>query len=49
METTKNRNTLVVDLLNTAAVFAVLVAVFLTWRTVVGQDNGVVRLLGHIF
>ena len=46
---TNNRKNLIVDLANTAGIIAVLLAVFLAWRTLAGQDDGVRRFLAHFF
>ena len=46
---TKNRNSFIIDLANTAGIIATLLAAFLAWRTLAGQDDGVLRFLTHFF
>ncbi len=48
METTKIRDT-AAEYAVTAGLFVTLVAFFLAWRTFVGHDDGVLKLLGHLF
>lgn len=48
MDTIK-RKAVVADVLNTAGIIAVLLAVYVVWRTLVGQDNGIVTLFSSLF
>jgi hypothetical protein len=46
---TINRSSKAVQVRDTILVIAMLTAALLVWRTVVGQDNGVLNLLQHLF
>lgn len=46
---TINRSSKAVQVRDTILVVAILAAVMLVWRTVIGQDNGVVSLLQRLF
>lgn len=46
---TVNRSSFAVQVRDTVLVVVVLLAAVLAWRTLVGQDNGVLRLLSHLF
>ena len=48
MDTIK-RKALIADVLNTAGIIAVLLAIYVAWRTLAGQDNGIVTLFSSLF
>ena len=46
---TINRSSKAVQVRDTIFVVVILAAAFLVWRTLIGQDNGVLNLLRHLF
>ena len=46
---TINRSSKAAQLRDTILVIAICTAAFLVWRTVIGQDNGVLNLLQRLF
>lgn len=46
---TINRSSKAVQFRDTILVIAILATAFLVWRTVIGQDNGVLNLLSRLF
>jgi hypothetical protein len=46
---TVNRSSKAIQVRDTILVVAILAAALLVWRTVIGQDNGVLNLLHHLF
>lgn len=48
MDTT-NRSSFAVQVRDTIVVVAILAIAILAWRTLIGQDNGVVNLLARLF
>ena len=46
---TINRSSFAVQVRDTAIVVAILLTAVLAWRTLIGQDNGVLNLLARLF
>lgn len=46
---TANRSSKAAEILQTFLVIAICTAAFIAWRTVIGQDDGVLILLSRLF